>query len=173
LVATPSRRNSLYTRDARQALAKIGIGRVCDHFGQQRIECARCPIPGVAKSVGTHARPTRRLIDRQGAATGPHRAIRRNCFHVDTRLDRVTLGCDRLLQPDFSQTGTLSETDLSLYQINAGHGLGDSVLDLQTRVSLDREKGLPVEPGRRSRPETRMSRGSYNRYAPPTSPRHR
>ncbi|HEX3993314.1 MAG TPA: hypothetical protein VHX39_19240, partial [Acetobacteraceae bacterium] len=45
--------------------SEIGLRRMRDHLGQQRIERARGAIPGIAEPVGAHTRTVRRLIDAQ------------------------------------------------------------------------------------------------------------
>ena len=96
LVPTPSMPElAERARGASDRAGEIRRRRVGDHLGEQRVERAAGAIAGIAKAVGPHARPARRLIDGQRAAAGPHRAVGADRFHVDASLDRVSrAACD-------------------------------------------------------------------------------
>ena len=119
------------------------VRRVDDDLGEQRVERVARAIARVPASIGAHARPARWLVDRQGAAAGPHRAVRRDGFHVHARLDRVAArsGDVRRIEPQVLQGRALRQPELGLHEVDAGHRLGDRVLDLKPRVRLDEDEG--------------------------------
>ena len=151
LVATPSSRNSLRARDGPRHGPRE-VRRLDDDLGEQRVERAAGAVARIAEPIGPHARSARRLVDRQRAAAGPHRAVRPDRFHVHARLDRVATrsGDPGPVQPQVFQRRALRQPDLGLHEIDAGHRLGDRVLDLQSRVRLDEDEGLEHP----ARPET-------------------
>ena len=110
-----------------------------DHLGQEGVEGCRSLVADVAEAVGADAGSGGRFVGLERAGGGSNRAVRRERFHVDPRLDRITARAQpgRIVESEVGDRRSLRGSELGLDQVDAGDLLGDRVLDLQTRVGLE------------------------------------
>ena len=112
-------------------------GALDDHLGQQGVVVGVGDIAGVAIAIDPHARTGRGLVGGQAAAGRLGVAVGGQGFQIDPGLDGETARGGRGAQADAGQGVAGGQADLGLHQIDAGHRLGDGVLDLQPGVGLD------------------------------------
>ena len=116
-------------------LAGAAVG---DDLGHHRVEVGRDDVAGGDAAVDAHAGAGREVehLDAAGRGREAHRGV----LGVQARLDRVADGLGRLAL----ERSARGDVQLQLDQVEAGHGLGDRVLDLQARVDLHEGEALLV-----------------------------
>src|SRR6185503_17589127 len=111
---------------------------VRDDFGDQGVVVRRHCIAAIHVAIHANTGTARRMPE-------AHRARRRNerlwILGVDAALDRMAAPADVFLRERQAFAGR--DGELCLDDVDAGHELGDRVLDLHARVHLDEEE-LPV-----------------------------
>ena len=135
--------------------------RAGDHLGEQRVEARARRVAGVAARVDAHAGPGRAA--RTTASVPPAGRTVPSASHrldVDAHLDREAARRRHgvLRQAELGERRAAGEAQLGLHEVDAGHLLGDGVLDLEPRVGLDERVAAPS--ARRRRRGTRTCRGS-------------
>ena len=116
-----------------------------DHLREQRVEARVARVADVPRGVGAHAGPGRRL-ERAERARGRQReaVLRAQLLGVHAQLDRIAArrGHVRLREAELGERAPLGEVELERDEVDAGHRLGDGVLDLEPRVRLDEVERL-------------------------------
>ena len=117
--------------------------RVHDQLGQQRVVVRRGRGPGKAMRIHADAGAGGHVEAIQRAAAGRGLALRIQRLGVDAPLDGTALRARRRggIEADVTQPAPGRQLNLRLHQIDAEHGLGDGVLDLQARVGLHEDEG--------------------------------
>jgi hypothetical protein len=118
-------------RDARPHQRLLARVAVHDQLADQRVVVRRHHVAGVRMRVHAHARPARRMEDRDLAGTRREVALR--VLGVDAALDAVAAQFRRLRD---RQRLARRHADLLLHQVHARHQLRHRMLDLDARVHL-------------------------------------
>ena len=125
--------------------------RVSDHLAQQAIEIGIRLEARIRVMIDANARPRRRLENREGSAGGTRRTILGHGFHIDSHLNRIAPGRNRLrrAQPQIRQAPAIRQLELQGNQIHSGHFLGHRMLNLKPGVGLHEGKcRVRILPGR-------------------------
>src|SRR5688500_15979414 len=111
-----------------------------DELGQQRVVIRRHEIAGIAVAVDANAGAVWRLPAGDATRAGPKTVLRR--LGVDAALDGVAGKSDiGLLERKRLAAG---DQELLRHQIHAGDHFSDRMLDLNSRIHLEKEKFLRV-----------------------------
>src|SRR5215469_15827138 len=129
-----------------QGSPEICRRRMRDEFGDQRIESRVRRVAGVCAGVDAETGARGWLEYRDGTARGASAAVWCHGFRIDTQLDCIAPRprCLAGGQVEVLQRTSKGEFELRLYEIDAGHFLGNGVLDLQARIRFDEREILAV-----------------------------
>ena len=112
------------------------IGGGGDQLGQQRVVGRAHRIAGIAVTIDAQTGAGGGLVGAQHAGGRVRAAIGVQAFQVQAQLYGTALGRGRLAQSEVGQCAAGGQMQLAVQQIDAGHLLGDGVLDLYPRVGL-------------------------------------
>ena len=121
-----------------------------DDLGQQRVVVRAGGIARVAEPVDPDSGAGRRLVGGEQAAARTRLAGFRHGLEIDPGLHGHSpwRTNSRLLKIEVAKRGAGGDVQLNGNQIQPGHGLGDGVFHLQTRVGLHEHEaciGLAID----------------------------
>ena len=121
----------------REAAGRHGARRgVGDHLGEQRVELDPDRRARRHARVPAHLGRSRRLEGDEGARRGQE--ARRRVLGIEACLDGRARPGDVTLR--VAERLAVRDAQLLAHQVDAGHRLGDGVLDLEPRVDLEEEE---------------------------------